>query len=162
MTDPNAHALAHEEYRALKAEMLLRITIQNCSIFGAVGLFTVCAVLAVTFPQDAAALAFVQSVVTLALALQWCHQGVRQCALKQAIQKRDKDAGRAGGWEDWLPSQRPNGVLGSRWFISTKAVFVGLNAVSILLALPSYDFLFVAACAILSLTTVSLLTNPKE
>lgn len=158
----NANSLLVEEYSALKTEMLLRISIQNLTILTTVILYLPTALLIVIFPSFSAALAFVYGVANLALALQWCHQGVRQCALKQAVLSRDKEAGRGSSWEIWLPSQRPNNILGSRWFISTKLVFIGLNLSTLFLSLTDFGFLFLLAIAMLLITTVSLLTNPKE
>ena len=103
-----------------------------------------------------------QALATLALALQWCHHGVRQCALKKAILERDEQAGRANGWESWLPGQRPPSLLGSRWLVSTKAVFIGLTAASIGLAMPDHGVTLWGPIAALIAMTAALLSNPRE
>ena len=38
------------------------------------------------------------------------------------------------GWETWLKDNRMPGLLGARWIISTKAVFVGSQLAMILIA----------------------------
>jgi hypothetical protein len=167
MSDTHANSvhtnqLIQEEYRALKSEMLLRIAIQNLTILSAVLLFIPSALLIVIQPNYAGELALAYALANLSLALQWCHQGVRQCALKQAVLDRDQTAGRKDSWEVWLPSQRPANLLGSRWFVSTKLVFMGLCAASIFLALKDFGFALVCSVAVLATTTVALLTNPKE
>ena len=138
MVENQSAALAAEEYRALKNEILLRIAIQNTTIITAVFAFIVCIWLRVIEPEQAALVAFFQSIAVLALTLIWCHQGVRQCALKQAILAHDAAAKRETSWENWLPSQRPSSLLGSRWFVSTKAVFLGLNIALILTSLQHF------------------------
>lgn len=162
MSELQVGVLMEEEYRALKGEMLLRVAIQNMTILGTIAAFVAIAILATILPNQAGPLAMIQSVATLALALQWCHQGVRQCALKQAILRRDAEAKRTDSWENWLPGQRPSGPLGSRWFVSTKAVFIGLPALSTLLALPDHGPALWCAAGVVILITIALLTNPRE
>lgn len=162
MRNHDADALLNTEYGGLKAEMMLRIAIQNLTILGAVAVFSGTAVLTTLVPEQAGKLALLQSLATLALALQWCHQGVRQCALKQAILDRDARAGRVDGWETWLPSTRPTGPLGSRWFVSTKAVFIGLTAASIGFSTQDFGPSAWGAVVTLIIITTALLTNPRE
>lgn len=162
MTNSDQDVLLHEEYRALRTEMLIRITIQNVTVLGAVAVFITATSLMVIAPDQTGRLSFLQALATLALALQWCHHGVRQCALKKAILERDEQAGRANGWESWLPGQRPPSLLGSRWFVSTKAVFIGLTAASIGLAMPDHGVTLWGAIAALIAMTAALLSNPRE
>lgn len=162
MSTSLADRLLQEEYRALKNEMLLRIAIQNITILGSVAAFVTVAVLVAGSPKQAGLLVLVQSTATLGLALQWCHQGVRQIALKQAVLRRDADAKLMDGWEAWLPGQRPSRLLGSRWFVSTKAVFIGLPAFSVCLAVPIGGWVLCLAAAVVALTMTALLTNPRE
>lgn len=162
MRNHDADALLNAEYGALKAEMMLRIAIQNLTILGTVGVFSSTAILTTLVPEQAGRLALLQSLATLALALQWCHQGVRQCALKQAILDRDACAGRLDGWENWLPGARPTGPLGSRWFVSTKAVFIGLTVASIGFSAQDFGPSAWGAVVTLIMITTVLLTNPRE
>lgn len=162
MAEGHTETLAQAEYRALKSELLLRIAIQNLIILVAVVVFALFATLIFCFRDSAGLVVLAHSMSTLALALQWCHQGVRQVALKQAVLSHDRQAGRPDGWENWLPTQRPNGPLGSRWFVSTKAVFIALNASSIYLAAHGFGAAWLIASAVLLLTIYFLLTNPKE
>ena len=161
--EPDARAFSQEEYRALKQEMLLRIAIQNLAILGAVAVFTTTAILGTIVPTQAGMLALVQSLASLALTLQWSHNGIRQGALRQAILDRDERAGRKSeGWEGWLPTARPARLLGSLWFVSTKAVFIGLTAVSILIAVQDRGLAFWCAVASLIVMTVALLADRRE
>ncbi|RLU01212.1 hypothetical protein [Ketobacter sp.] len=162
MSEALTDQLIKSEYSALKAEMLLRIAIQNLVILVAIVLFVPSALLIVTAPQYASVLALIYVAANLALALQWCHQGVRQCALKQAILACDQAAGRDSSWETWLPTQRPASMLGSRWFISTKLVFIGLSAAAIVLAIKCFDVVLLCSAIVFFITVAVLLTNPKE
>ncbi|MFN7225584.1 MAG: hypothetical protein ACK4MS_16370, partial [Paracoccaceae bacterium] len=60
----------------------------------------------------------------------------------------------------------PRSLLGSRWMISTKGVFLGLQLAMIVLAwrmAPVADGIFVSFAAVLLLASAGfLLTNPKE
>ena len=156
------NSLRIEEYQALKSEMLLRITIQNVTLFTTVILFIPAALLIVTLPHLAGLIALAYTAANLALAMQWCHQGIRQCNIKQAVLARDKEAGRQDSWEEWLPDQRPKNLLGSRWFVSTKLVFMGLGAGAITLALKDLSIANIFAVTVLTITSMALLTNPKE
>lgn len=156
------NSLRLEEYQTLKSEMLLRIAIQNITLFTTTILFIPSALLIVIHPNLAELIALAYTTANLALAMQWCHQGIRQCNIKQAVLARDKEAGRRDSWEEWLPDQRPKSLLGSRWFVSTKLVFIGLGAGAITLALKDLNLANIGAFAVLSTTTIALLTNPKE
>lgn len=76
------------------------------------------------------------------------------------------DSNHTDGWERWLPVNRPRTLLGSRWMISTKGVFLGLQLAMIGLAwqiTPVSDGVFVFVTAVLLLASAGiLLTNPKE
>lgn len=162
MSNNYMNSLRVEEYQALKSEMLLRITIQNVTLFTTVILFIPAALLIVIQPNFSGLIALAYTAANLALAMQWCHQGIRQCNIKQAVLARDKEAGRQDSWEEWLPDQRPKNLLGSRWFVSTKLVFMGLGAGAITLALKDFSVAIFFAVIVLSVTVTALLTNPKE
>lgn len=162
MSNNYAESLRIEEYRALKSEMLLRIAIQNITLFTTVMLFIPAALLIVIHPNLAGLIALAYATANLSLAMQWCHQGIRQCNLKQAVLARDKAAERQDSWEEWLPDQRPKNLLGSRWFVSTKLVFIGLSTGSITLSLKDLGLANIFATIVLIITITALLTNPKE
>jgi hypothetical protein len=101
--------------------------------------------------------------VILAAVLQWCHHGVRTMQIKQyllLIVPGEK------GWEHWLPANRPKTLLGSRWMISTKGVFLGLGLAEVWLAAllaPQFMLLPAVISAGLWLAAAGFLfTNPKE
>lgn len=151
------------ELAALRQELLLRICLQNLLLIGAVGLFAVFAALGMTHPHHAWLAAAAQGAANLALALQWCHHGIRTRQIKQYLLRADPNP---AGWERWLPANRPPGLLGARWMISTKGVFLGLGLAMMGLGAfidPAPAALPVTvALALWAASLWFLLTNPKE
>jgi len=154
-----------EEYRALRAEMDLRITIQNnLLLFSQIVTLISCTV-QVAFDSDAHLVALFACSVIGASALMWCHHGVRQAQLKPYLIKIE-DALAGGGWERWLPANRPQSLLGTRWFVSTKGVFIGLQIILWFTAFslqlrPPVQLAALTALVIVA-TAGFLLTNLKE
>lgn len=148
----------------LRRELALRILLQNLLLILSLALFTAFSILALALPKTAWAAAAAQGAVGLAAALQWCHHGIRTKQIKDYLTITSDEA--ESGWERWLPAHRPQSLLGSRWMISTKGVFIGLQLAMIALALqvaPAIDGAFAAlATALLLASTGFLLTNPKE
>lgn len=156
-------SLAASDGPVLRRELALRILLQNLLLLLSVAVFTGFAILALALPHAAWAAAAAQGVAGFAAALQWCHHGIRTKQIKDYL--LTIDSREAGGWECWLPAHRPRTFLGSRWMISTKGVFIGLQGAMIglawhMTALHSV-FASVAAGALLA-TLWFLLTNPKE
>lgn len=151
------------EALSLRRELVLRILLQNTLLIGSVGTFAVISTTSALAPSAAWPLAVAQNVVLLASALQWCHHGVRTAQIKQYLLRSDPNE---KGWERWLPANRPDTLLGSRWLISTKGVFLGTGlAITGLAALmaPEVEVWAAAASTLLWLASAGFLfTNPKE
>lgn len=155
-----------EEISALRSELRLRILLQNTLLILCVVAFGLLAPVAAIRTAAAPDLAFVFCVVVMALSLQWCHHGVRQAQIKRYLVL--SEAGRGETWERWLPKNRPASRLGTRWFVSTKGVFLGTQAAFLLVVILRGDIdrsSFVLLCmagAVMATSAWVLLTNPKE
>lgn len=151
------------EAASLRRELAMRILLQNALLIISVVLFAALAAVAALAPGAAWALAVVHNTAILAATLQWCHHGVRTMQIKQYLLLIDPEE---KGWERWLPANRPKTLLGSRWMISTKGVFLGLGLATMGLATclaPTFMTLPALASAGLWLVTAGFLfTNPKE
>lgn len=156
---------ATEDRAVLRRELALRILLQNLLLILSLAVFSAFAIFAMTSPGWAWAAAFMHGVTGLAAALQWCHYGIRTKQIKDYILSIDDGDGH-NGWEKWLPANRPRTLLGSRWMISTKCVFIGLQLALMVLAVwisPFADGILVAdVITMVFATSVFLLTNPKE
>jgi multisubunit Na+/H+ antiporter MnhG subunit len=157
-------SLAAGDGSALRRELALRILLQNLLLILALALYTAFAILALARPEAAWGAAAAQGAASLGAALQWCHHGIRTKQIKEYL--LTIDSGQTDGWERWLPANRPRTLLGARWMISTKGVFLGLQLAMIGLALqtaPMSDGFFVSVTMVLLLASAGfLLTNPKE
>lgn len=160
-----------DEAGDLRRELLLRILLQNGLLILSLALFTAFAILALLRPGAAWAAAAGHGAAGLGAALQWCHHGIRTRQIKHYLLMIDADTDTGdtpgqGGWERWLPANRPQTLLGSRWLISTKGTFIGLQLAMIGLALrvaPVVDpTLALVALGLVGVTAGFLLTNPKE
>lgn len=151
------------EASSLRRELAFRILLQNALLILSVGLFITFSAVAALVPGAAWPLAAAHNSAILASALQWCHHGVRTMQIKQYLLLVDPDE---KGWEQWLPANRPRTLLGSRWMISTKGVFLGLGlANTALAALLAPRFMLLPALVSGGLwvaTAGFLFTNPKE
>ena len=159
-------ALDIAELSSLRTEMLLRIAAQNLLLLmiGPMLVGTVIAEIALARSSGLVTLSFL--VATGAMALIWCHHGVRQAQLKSFLLVLESRLGATEGWESWLPRNRVGGRLGSRWFISTKGVFLGCQLAAIAAAALSgadraWMWLPIAGLLFLG-TAFFLLINPKE
>lgn len=148
----------------LRRELALRILLQNLLLLLSLALFAAFGILALSRPEAAWGAAAAHGVASLGAALQWCHHGIRTKQIKEFL--LTLDSGHIDGWERWLPANRPCTLLGSRWMISTKGVFLGLELAMIGLAsriAPQSDILLAAVTAVLLLASAGFLfTNPKE
>lgn len=151
------------EMASLRRELVLRMVFQNSLLIMSGLIFAIVCISAAALPTMAWQLAAVQNAVLLAASLQWCHHGVRIAQIKQFLVQLYPGT---DSWESWLPAHRPATLLGSRWAISTKGVFVGLGlAVCALAILISPQFHPLAALLSMMQLLVSagfLLTNIKE
>lgn len=148
----------------IKTELLLRILLQNLTLMAAAVGFAALAALMVVVPVQAWVIAAIHAATSLALVLQWCHHGVRTMQIKQFITLHE--AGAPTSWEAWLPANRPKRLLGTRWMISTKGVFLGLQLAMAVLATmlsPQIPGLLAGISAAIFAASVGfLMTNPKE
>jgi hypothetical protein len=156
---------AADDRTVLRRELALRILLQNLLLIISLALFTAFVLLALARPETTWAAAAAHGAVGLGATLQWCHHGIRTKQIKDYLLTIDT-GGAGGGWEHWLPLNRPRTFLGSRWLISTKGVFIGLQLAMIVLALlrsPALEGLFCSVSTVLLLASAGLLlTNPKE
>ncbi|MFN7222728.1 MAG: hypothetical protein ACK4MS_01755 [Paracoccaceae bacterium] len=157
-------SLAAGDGPVLRRELALRILLQNLLLILSLAPFTAFALLALARPEAAWGAAAGQGAAGLGVALQWCHHGIRTKQIKDYL--LTIDSAQADGWERWLPANRPRTLLGSRWMISTKGVFLGLQLAMIVLAFrmaSEPDIFFISVAAVLLLVSAGfLLTNPKE
>jgi hypothetical protein len=161
----DAASAARDDALVLRRELALRILLQNVLLILALLLFAGLAGLALIWPRMAALAAAVHGVAGFGLALMWCHHGIRTRQITQFL-LRDDAAAPEQDWERWLRANRPKTLLGSRWMISTKGVFIGLQAAFLLLAawLPlDHGVAPLGLAGLLMLASAGfLLTNPKE
>jgi len=115
-----------EEFRALRREIELRITLQNLFLVLVPLLLAAMSVAQLVHPADRFGIALAFCIATGIFSLHWIHSGARTVQLKayltEVVEPRMRPG---GGWEAWHARRRIAGVLGSRWFISTKGVLVG-------------------------------------
>lgn len=153
------------EIQSLRQELKQRILLQNMLLQGLPVIFAALAAGTAFKPDAASVLGLVFQCVMLASVLQWCHHGVRTAQIKAFLQEINPDEAH-GKWETWLPAHRPATLLGSRWMVSTKGVFLGLGAVMMLLDLrlsPDIATLPSLGSALVWATGAAFLfTNPKE
>lgn len=153
------------EMATLRQELLLRIFLQNTLLQMMVVLFVTSIGLAIFRPDAAWAISLGYQAAALACALQWCHHGIRTRQIKQFL-TLITPVGNVPSWESWLPANRPRSLLGSRWLISTKGVFLGLALAmmgfELAMAENSIAIARVGGFGLWLLTACFLLTNPKE
>ena len=148
---------------ALRRELALRILLQNGLLVISLILFAAFSITILSIPESAWLAVYAHGAVGLGAALQWCHHGIRTKQIKEYL--LEIDDGSEIGWERWLPAHRPQTLLGSRWLISTKGVFLGLQIAMILLGWVTHakSLVGLSIGVIFLLTTAAfLLTNPKE
>lgn len=161
-----AETLAVIEYRALRQELIMRMVVQNVLMVLQPLLLLGCYGLALMRPLQASPTALLFLFVSLAASAQWCHMGVRTVHLKTFLMQSEERLGAERTWETFLPGARPKSLLGSRWLISTKGVFLLVQGLAIMIPsaldqAPPAWFLAVAI-SVLGASQWLLLTNPKE
>lgn len=155
---------AGSDIAVLRRELAVRIVLQNLLLISNLFVFAAFAILSLARPQFAWLSAASQGSAGLSVALQWCHHGIRTKQIKMFLMTLDCEESQK--WERWLPLNRPNTILGSRWFVSTKGSFVGLQLAMIIVAwsvspVANPAFALVATVLLVA-STWFLLTNPKE
>lgn len=152
------------DYATLRQELALRVLLQNLLLLLSLALFAAFSILALAKPDAAWGATTAQGCVSLGAVLQWCHHAIRTKQIKEYLLTIDDN--RTDAWERWLPAKRPQTLLGSRWMISTKGVFLGLQLVMTGLAQrvsETPDILLASIAGALFLFSAGfLLTNPKE
>ena len=153
------------EIHSLRSELKLRILLQNILLQGVTLVFAGLAAGLALKPSSASTICLVFQCVMFAAVLQWCHHGVRTAQIKNFLQELDPEK-KHGKWETWLPANRPATLLGSRWMISTKGVFLGLGAMMLLLDVmvsPVVEASKVFGSSLIwVMAALFLFTNPKE
>lgn len=154
------------ELQSLRQEVLLRILVQNLILLMLMPMLLATIWMMTVQPAAALLAALGYGLATGVGALIWCHCGVRQAQLKTYLLVLEERYAAKEGWESWLPVHRLGGTLGSRWFISTKGVFLGsqLSALAVgLWVVPTRPIgLLLLVCAVITCTAYFLLSNPKE
>ncbi len=153
----------HEEIRFVRREVLLRIGIQNTILILLMPLLLLSIVMACIRPDEAGIIALGYVGVAGMGALYWAHSAARTVQIKAYLRSVEDKTGR--GWEAWLAENPIGGMLGSRWFISTKGIFVGSQFGAILvcgmLVGQWQQPVPLAAALALSVLTAVLLSQPK-
>jgi len=154
-----------DEYRALRQEVLLRILIQNVVLISLMPLLLAGVVAAAFVPRYASEIALATVGETGMGALFWSHSAARTVQLKAYFRLLESRT-EGPGWESWLAQSRFRGILGSRWFISTKGVFIGCQVAALitcggLVGEPIRDWLPLALGGGVTLLTACLLVHPK-
>jgi hypothetical protein len=149
---------------SIRIELLVRIAIQNLTLLTAVATFIYLMGNPMIHGANLWTIATVYGIASFALALQWCHSGVRTMQIKKYILLVEN--GKQDTWERWLPVNRPLSFLGTRWVISTKGVFLGLQMASGVIAAitsPASDPFWIIGWGTALLTSAwFLFSNPKE
>ena len=158
--------LAIEEYRFLRSEILLRIKLQNIILILLMPALLVTVMASSAFPDRGAELALGYVGAAGMGALYWIHSAARTVQIKTFLRKAEADMAAGAMWETWLADNPIRGVLGSRWFISTKGVFVGSQIAAIVLCGiivedGDGDPLVLGAAAAAAAFTAILLVQPK-
>ena len=124
---PGAGSGTRPERPALREEVLLRIGMQHQILLASWAAFGVLLAAAILW-EEPALLALYVLLATFSAA-SWQHSGARTVQLKTYL--RDdleprllRGSGAEGlGWEAALAAMRVQGLLGARWFVSTKGFF---------------------------------------
>jgi hypothetical protein len=115
-----------EEFRALRREIDLRITLQNVILILLCLLFAGLSVTQLVLPARRFEIALIFAISAGMLSLYWVHSGARTLQIRTYLTEVLEPRMRAErGWEVWHARRGFQGVLGSRWFVSTKGVLVG-------------------------------------
>jgi hypothetical protein len=125
-------AFDYDEFLALRSEIELRIILQNISLMILYVVFVTLGTIQLLIQNMRFEIAVVFVVTVGIISLIWTHHGARTLQIKTYLAYVLEPRLRNGaGWEVWHARHRVQGVLGSRWFISTKGVFVGSQLVMI-------------------------------
>jgi hypothetical protein len=155
------------EFRALRAEILLRIALQNLTLLSLPPIFLAVVIASLQFPEKAYGLAATYVTCGGVAALVWAHSGARTLQIKVYMRSVLEPRLRPdeGGWERWHAENRVAGILGSRWFVSTKGVLVGSQVAMLCVpvgVLGNSNFGVAGVAAVFGIAlTLFFLTPPK-
>jgi len=119
------------ELASLRREIELRIVCQNAILLLLWIAFAVAAIWIAVAPVGPL-LPVAYALVAAIGAVMWAHHGARTVQIRTYLLTVGEPAG--SGWERWLGSHRFASRLGSRWFVSTKGVFLGTQVLAALWA----------------------------
>lgn len=154
------------EFTALRAEILVRIALQNATLLLLLPLLGGAIALMIVAPQRAWIAALGYGVLAGAAGLVWIHNAARTTQIKYYMRLVLEPAvAPEAGWERWHARHRVAGVLGSRWRISTIGVFVGSQIAAVVLAALVAGLDRLPAAALLAIVvpgvTALLLVPPR-
>jgi hypothetical protein len=154
------------EIQYLHRELLLRMWIQNLILILLMLVFPASVFLMATAGQNEELVALGYVVACGMGALYWIHNAARTEQIKLYLLKWEARRPAGAGWESWLKENRMPGILGSRWIISTKGVFVGsqvamVGATALLKRQSDLDLLFLGLAFLGALITAILLRQPR-
>ena len=155
------------EIQYLHRELLLRMWIQNLILIRLMLVFPGAVFLAAALGhhEDVVALGYVGA--SGMGALYWIHNAARTVQIKTYLLEWEARHQGFMGWETWLKDNRMPGLLGARWIISTKAVFVGSQLAMILIAgmltrQSGIDSLNFSLAATVMIVTLFILRQPRK
>lgn len=158
-------ALKLGEVRNLRAEILIRIVFQNvvlCVLWCLYGGFLAGAVLA-----REAGLLVIYDLVAMVAAAMWSHHAARIVQIRHYFLEKIEPELFGKDWDGWersLATSRIAGLLGSRWFVSTKGVFLGSQGLTLVLFFTVFEehrLIWAALASCTLLATVWLLRKPR-
>jgi hypothetical protein len=164
--DQSVHSLAIEEYKFLRREILLRILLQNLVLMLLIPAFLAALITSVGFPHRGSEAALGYVGVAGMGALYWIHSAARTVQIKAFLRQAEAAEDTSISWETWLAHNPLHGPLGSRWFISTKAVFVvsqltSIALLGIFIGGAGRDLLVLGGAALATAITAMILIQPR-
>ena len=154
------------EIQYLHRELLLRMWIQNLILVLLMLVFPASIFSMASAGQNEELVALGYVVACGMGALYWIHNAARTEQIKAYLLSWESRRPTGVGWETWLRETRFPGILGSRWIISTKCVFVGsqiaaVAATALLKRQSELDLLVLGLAILGALITALLLRQPR-
>lgn len=135
VTEAGGSAMDRDEYQALRAEIIVRIQLQNVILMLLMPLFGCAGIAMAIVAERAAVIALVYIVTSGIGGLLWIHHAARTTQIKHYLRMvLEPRLRNSGSWEHWHAINRVAGVLGSRWRLSTFGVFIGSDIMVLALA----------------------------
>lgn len=113
-----------EQFRALRAEIQLRIAMQNLLLI--IFCCMLAALLIVSLVTREVLTLVILNVLAMICSSMWAHHMCRTAQIRAYMLSVIEPAlfERIEGWESWLDKRHFKSILGSRWFVSTKGIFM--------------------------------------